>query len=331
MTSTLRRSGSNGTGITIRTRAAGRSSERPGWLRIVSSPAAGLMSARNTLTQKITGQGCTATVKLDTAGMRAGDIAGVCILGFPSAFIGAETTGEETRLVMVNQDQRIATGPSLKEDIIHLRAEVTCEGLGRFYFSADDANYERLGDELVMQFSVKSFLGNKFGLFCYNMDAGVDGGWVDFDFFRYECARGAANHLDAFSELSFADYDAEHGVDTHRRAEKLPHQFLVNLHDGDWVRFDHIDFGEGADMFQLLGAPVGHGGELEIRLGSHEGEVFGTCLLPGNGEKNQWICPWLTLSCKMKLLRGPQAVCMRLRGAEGHLARLDTFRFSREQ
>ena len=177
-----------------------------------------------------------------------------------------------------------------------------------------------------MHFSVKSFLGNKFGIFCYNALPEAGGGCADFDFFRYECARGPANHFSAFEEISFSDYDAEHGTDTHRRTEKQPHQFLVNIHDGDWVRFDHIDFGEGAGAFEVLAAPVGHGGRIELRLGSPGGELIGTCILLGNGEKNQWISPWLKFTCEIKPVRGPQSICMKFTGAEGHLARLDWFR-----
>lgn len=301
---------------------------RPGWLRLSSNPAPGLMKARNTLTQKVMGGGCQGTVKLDTTGLRAGDLAGLCIMGFPAAFIAVEAASSGLRLAMVNDDKAIASSEPVEGAVIHLRAVADREGVGRFYYSRDDVHYQRLGDELIMQFSVKSFLGNKFGLFCYNVLPDGEGGYADFDYFRYECARRHPNYFSAFEELSFADYDAEHGTDTFRRTEKQPHQYLVNLHDGDWVRFDQIDFGEGARSFEVMAAPVGHGGRLEMRLGSPDGEVIGTCELPGNGEKNQWLCPWLRFHCDIKPVQGPQTLCIRVSGGEAHLARLDWFRFT---
>ncbi len=304
---------------------------RPGWLRLTAGHALGIMNARNTLTQKIVGHGCHGTVKLDITGMRPGDQAGLCILGFPTAFIGIEVTTVGRHLVMVN-DGKLKAGIQFPEgDIIYLRAEADREGLGRFFYSRDDISYEQLGGEMVMEFSVKSFLGNKFGLFCYNIISGGETGHADFDFFRYECVRGFGNHFSAFEQISAADYDAEHGADTHRRTEKQPHQFLVNLHDGDWVRFDHIDFGRGAETFQALAAAVGQGGAIELRLGSPEGELIGTCALPGNGEKNPWLCPWLQFTCAIKHTEGRQALCMRFTGGVGHVARLDSFTFIPEK
>jgi beta-xylosidase len=307
---------------------------RPGWLRLTAGHAPGLMNARNTLTQKVVGHGCRGTVKLDTAGLRTGDLAGLCILGFPSAFIAVSLAAGGRRLVMVNNDKLIADIDSANGGILFLRAEADREGIARFFYSTDDLAYEQLGDQLLMQFSVKSFLGNKFGLFCYNdlphnNLPPAAAGHADFDFFRYESARSFANHLCAFDQISAADYDAEHGTDTFRPKEKQPHQFLVNLHDGDWFRFDHIDFGEGPAAFELLAAPVGQGGLIELRLDSPAGELIGTCLLPGNGEKNQWICPWLKFTCPIKPVRGPRTLCMKIIGGTGHLARLDYFTFTR--
>ena len=304
---------------------------RPGWLRLTAGFAGGLMTARNTLTQKILGHGCHGTVRLDIRGLRRGDVAGLCILGFPSAYIAVTVAETGWWLVMVNNDIEIERLEIAREGvgILYLRAEADREGRGRFYYSRDDVAYKSLGNELHMQFSVKSFLGNKFGLLCYNSIPEAEGGYCDFDFFRYECARRFGNDLDAFEEISAADYDAEHGTDTFRRTEKQPHQFLVNLHNGDWFRFDHIDFGDGAEKFEILAAPVGHGCEIELRLDSPDGEKIGACMLPGNGEKNQWICPWLKFSCEMKPLRGPQTLCLKMIGGEGHLARLDWFTFHR--
>jgi xylan 1,4-beta-xylosidase len=302
--------------------------DRPGWLRLAAGPATGLMNARNTLTQKIVGHGCTGTVKLDIAALRTGDQAGVCILGFPHAYIAVERLAGGHRLVMVNDAALVAAADIKLDKIIYLRAQADREGLGKFSYSLDDKEYTPLGNDLVMQFSVKSFLGNKFGIFCFNAIPGSACGHADFDFFRYECQRSHANHYSAFEEIPWANYDAEFGTDTQRKTEKQPHQFLVNIKNDNWVRFDHIDFGPGADTFEVMASPVAQGGKIELRLDSSEGRLIGTCDLPGNGERNQWLCPWLKFGCKITTVRGVQRLCLRFVGGNGYLMRLDWLKFS---
>ena len=285
------------------------------------------MGARNTLTQKVTGHGCTGTVKLDAGALQTGDVAGLGIVGFPHASIAVECGAGGHRLVMVNAERRVAEGPAVPDGIVYLRAEAARDGRARFSYSLDDDAYEALGDELRMQFSVKSFLGNKFGLFCFNAVPGRSGGHADFDFFRYRCDRGPANHRSAFEDTPAECYDAERGTDTQRAVEKQPQQVLVNVHDGDWVRHDHMDFGRGAAAFVALVSPVGRGGAIELRVGGPGGALIGECRVAGSGEKNPAACPWQQVRCAVGAVQGAQTLCLRFTGGDGPLMRLDWFRF----
>lgn len=55
--------------------------ERPGWLRLRGQPAAELVLARNTLTQKLWGWSGTLEVKLDAAALSQGQCAGLAFMG----------------------------------------------------------------------------------------------------------------------------------------------------------------------------------------------------------------------------------------------------------
>jgi beta-xylosidase len=300
-------------------------SARPGWLRLQAGPAPDLLRARNTLTQKITGGGCTATTLLDASALREGDLAGLCVFGFPYAYIAVEQSAAGRRFVMVNDARRVAETAVPPFDVAWLRAEADAEGLARFSYSLDGEVFTALGDELVMQFSVKSFLGNKFGLFCFNSSGASPSGHADFDFLRYECARASANHYRAGEAIPAVAYDVEHGVDTQRVADKRPTQHLVCLHDADWFRFDHLDCGTGVDRLALRYLAIGDGGSLEVRLQHAEGSLLARCELPGTGQRWPWLCTWETKEFPLPTLPGVQSLCFCVRGGRGELFRLDRF------
>ena len=63
-------------------------SERPGYLRLHSLPAADFWWARNSLTQRAIGPESIATTELDASGLKPGDVAGLALLNSPFAWIG---------------------------------------------------------------------------------------------------------------------------------------------------------------------------------------------------------------------------------------------------
>ena len=301
--------------------------QRPGWIRLASGPATGLMNARNTLTQKITGNGCMATTKMDFSGLRPGDVAGLCLLGVPHAYIAVESHQTGIQLVMVNEGTRVASIGTKANVEIYFRAEANRAGVGIFSFSNDGKEFYPLGNELIMGFSPKTFLGNKFGLFCFNIGSETQKGYADFDFFRYDCSRLSANHFSAFERIWFSDYDKERGTRTQRVVEKQPHRYLADVHDGDWLRFDHIDFRNGATAFEVLAATVQEGGSIELRLGSLDGQLIGKCILPASKAQNQWQAVWHTYGTKVQAVSGVQTLYAKFVGGDGVIARLDWFSF----
>jgi beta-xylosidase len=155
--------------------------ERPGFLRLRSLPAADLWWARNTLTQRAIGPISIPTADLDTGGMKTGDVAGLALFSFPYAWIGVR---RETGGLMIEQYDQ-ATGKTsrvpLKGTRVWLRAY--CDFLtekARFSYSTDGKKFQPLGDEFTMIFQLKTFQGVRYSLFHYYTGAG-EGGYVDFD------------------------------------------------------------------------------------------------------------------------------------------------------
>jgi xylan 1,4-beta-xylosidase len=184
--------------------------ERPGFLRLHSLPAAELMSARNTLTQRSIGPVSIPTVVMDTNGMQAGDVAGLALFNFPYAWIGVSRGAEDSNIVQFNQLTGKTESVPFKGTRVWLRAN--CDFLkekAQFSYSTDGEKFEPMGDEFTMIFQLKTFQGIRYSLFNFNIDKNRDrhvasldksgsaaepvpvsggsaGGYVDFDKFTVD-------------------------------------------------------------------------------------------------------------------------------------------------
>ncbi|MEI6323048.1 MAG: family 43 glycosylhydrolase [bacterium] len=297
-------------------------SARSGLLRLTSAPAPDLLHARNTLTQKIVGPESHATTLLDFSGMAEGDIAGICIQNIPCAFLGVEIRNAEPLLVMDRNGSECAVeGLSSVGSTIQLRVTVTTNGEALFSWSFDGETFHFIGEPFVMEFTVKTFLGNKFGLFCFNRSGG-GGGYADFDWFRLPEAK-PSNLFHAGEWIPACRYDAERGVDTHRIEQKRPRQLLIRISDGDWVRFNQIDFGFGSTRLEARVRGPGSGGEIHFYLGDADQKRIGVLQIPAissaDGEQ--------TLACSIISTLGIHPLEMRFFCPFGDLIRFEEFRF----
>ncbi len=75
---------------------------------------------------------------------------------------------------------------------------------------------------------------------------------------------------------------------------------------GDWVRYDGVDFGERCEAMEIRAASETRGGVIEIRLGSPDGSLLGTCRVPHTGG---WQI-WASFNAKIKPTSGVQTVCL---------------------
>ena len=193
--------------------AAWTLTERPGFLRLKTNRVVeNLYLAPNTLTQRMEGPTCTATVLIDYSKMKDGDCAGfaafnsdtgaLTIKRVGKAFflemeeLSAQLTDREKAVTKV--DQKMVEGIALsllspKSKKIWLRIDADFragERGGRdaanFYYSFDGENFKQIGTkDYRMRFDWRRFfMGSKFALFNYATKK--SGGYVDFDSFTYE-------------------------------------------------------------------------------------------------------------------------------------------------
>ena len=160
--------------------------ERPGFLRLHSMAASDFLAARNTLTQRAIGPQSSATVLLETDGLKPGDVAGFALLTRPYGWIGVERKGEA--LYVTRFDEQLGTKLNEMQSVlvhakrIWLRAE--CDFFSekqRLSYSTDGVEFKPMGEEFITSYQLITFQGVRYSLFAFNA-AGREGGYADFDF-----------------------------------------------------------------------------------------------------------------------------------------------------
>ena len=177
--------------------------ERKGWLRLTTAEVVpDIFQARNTLTQRMEGPGCSGWIKLDVSGMKEGDRAGLAAFNDHAGVLEVSRESGKTVVRMkeedveFDKDKRVvntasrAGGEILLGDrtVVYLRVDADFR-LGRdvatFFYSTDGKRWNRLGGDFKMRFDFrKFFMGTKFGIFNYATKEA--GGYVDVDCFGYE-------------------------------------------------------------------------------------------------------------------------------------------------
>ncbi len=82
------------------------------------------------------------------------------------------------------------------------------------------------------------------------------------------------------------------------------------IEHGDWVRYERIDFGQGARQVEIRAASESTGGIIEIRLDKPDGELLGTCPVPNTGGWQSWR----SFNPKVKSVSGIKTICLVFKG-----------------
>lgn len=162
--------------------------ERPGFLRLHSMPAADFWWARNSLTQRAIGPESTATAVLDASGMRSGDVAGLAALNLPYQWVGVrrEASGLVVELFDQNAGKAVVRTP-VQASVLSFRLHCDFDrDIARFSYSADGGReFVAVGGEFALPFQLKTFQGVRYALFHFN-SSGAPGGYADFDRFEVD-------------------------------------------------------------------------------------------------------------------------------------------------
>ena len=162
--------------------------QRSGWLRLHNQPlpesAASLYQAPHLLLQKFPALSFQAGVRLDGAGLRDGDRAGLIVFGYSYAALVVAADGNgRAELQLIEGDtekQGIAWRREAPDNEVSLRVQVEPGAMCTFQYSFDGVHYESV-EHPPFQATVSKWVGAKVGVFALAERAG--GGYADFDDF----------------------------------------------------------------------------------------------------------------------------------------------------
>jgi len=167
---------------------------REGYLRLTTDRVdTSFLNTRNTLTQRAIGPKSYAVTKVDLSGMKKGDYAGLGLLQKNFGFVGAKMLNNGKHIIMVNgaseEPVEVESIP-LNQEELYLKAVGDFQDrkdTAEFYYSLDGENWEVIGNELKMSYTLPHFMGYRFALFNYATKEA--GGHLDFDFFKIEAQK----------------------------------------------------------------------------------------------------------------------------------------------
>jgi len=129
-------------------------------------------------------------------------------------------------------------------------------------------------------------------------------------------------HLNPYERVEGETFAAQRGVETEPCSAGGMN--LAELNNGDWVKLVGVDFGaKGAEKFTARVASAEQGGNIELRLGSLDGKLIGTCKVEDTGGWQQWK----DASCEVSGATGVQDVYLKFTGGEKPLLNLDCWKF----
>ncbi|MDM8307180.1 glycoside hydrolase family 43 protein [Phocaeicola salanitronis] len=177
--------------------------ERPGYLRLKTSRVVeNLFWAPNTLTQRMEGPKCTASVAIDLSHMKEGDVAGFSAFNGNSGVLAVLKENGKKCLTMSEQvvslddkskavtalDTKEKARVELSQDIIYLRIDSDFrpgKDIATFYYSLNGKDWTKIGSDFKMIFDYRRFfMGTKYAIFNYATQE--TGGYVDVDYFDYK-------------------------------------------------------------------------------------------------------------------------------------------------
>ena len=165
--------------------------ERQGFLRLKTGKPVqkGIIQARNTLTQRTVGPTCHAITRIELAGLRPGDSAGLTALQGQFGLIGIRKNLDGSSEVVMCENggdytETVAESVAWPHSEIYLKISFDfrqSKDHADFFYSEDGKKWLKLGHTLHMKYTLDHFMGYRIGLYCYA--AFSTGGYADFDFF----------------------------------------------------------------------------------------------------------------------------------------------------
>lgn len=126
-----------------------------------------------------------------------------------------------------------------------------------------------------------------------------------------------------FSQNEAEEFSEHHGAVIENSTETAKN--VCDMTDGEWLKYNALDFGSGAKSFEIRVASATEGGNLELRLDRLDGPVIGTLKVGNTGGWQNWV----TKQCELKEATGVHDIYLKFSGGPGVLFNVNSWKFTR--
>lgn len=123
---------------------------------------------------------------------------------------------------------------------------------------------------------------------------------------------------DPYEVIQASDFCSESGIQT------VDKKSVGYINNSDWVKYNDIDFGTGANSIEISAATKTSGGNIEIRTGSVDGNLLGTISVTNTGS----FTNWQNFTTNLTDATGQHDIYFVFNGGNGYLFDVNWFIFS---
>lgn len=301
--------------------------ERIGYLRLrTATRTAELRLARNTICQRIFGPISIATTEIELQNMKNGDECGLTIFQDPYASILVRKENEAIYKIQMRYKEQIIEQTTYFGKKVYLQAEV--DGItdrARFYYSPNNKDFRRLGDEFRMEFNLTVFCGNRFGLFNYATEN--TGGYIDVNWFRVRTKTEPINYQYATKVIEAEMYDHISNGDMAQSPERVNFKNQdISFKSSGWVSYNMVDFGNDPIIqFSMRYMIRESNAKLTLRKNDENGEVIASYDLPRSAARTTFYG-----NINKPDLKGVEKLIVAIEKRGTQSLNIDWFRFEKE-
>ncbi|AWW32789.1 hypothetical protein DN752_23055 [Echinicola strongylocentroti] len=129
--------------------------------------------------------------------------------------------------------------------------------------------------------------------------------------------------IDPYERFEAENYDGQEGTDTVATSDMDGDQELGDLQDGDWVRYDGLDFSDASTLTLRLASDSEGSGTVELRLDAVNGPIISILDVPDTGS----LGDWQTVATQIDRVEEEHDIFLVFKGEGDDLLRLNWLQF----
>lgn len=133
---------------------------------------------------------------------------------------------------------------------------------------------------------------------------------------------GTPKPVNAFDRIDAENFDSRYGSVRNETAN-ADGDYIGLIQNGDYIVFNDVDFGSGADKFEIRASSAGHGGKVEVIMDNVKSPPAGVATITNTGSWESWK----TTTCSIDRINGRHKLILKFTGDGGILYKINWFKF----